>query len=153
MIIIAAKASELEILDEDVINDAEKIIITGVGGMNAVKKILQAVRPSKEDALNVGYVGSNSLKVGDRVQICSVLTHHPGVEFKEKPIQLDLINIEKDAFPCYTSTDFVTDTNIKGPAVFDMELAFIAGLNWHSLSAIKQVSDNLNLEQYERSTK
>lgn len=153
MIIIAAKASELEILDEDVINNAEKIIITGVGGMNAVKKILQAVNPSEEDALNVGYVGSNSIEIGKRVQISATGTHHPGVEFKEKLIQLDQIDIGQGAVPCYTSTDFVTQTNIKEPAVFDMELAFIAGLNWHSLSAIKQVSDNLNLEQYERSTK
>lgn len=153
MIIIAAKASELEILDEGVINDAEKIIITGVGGMNAVKKILQAVDPSEEDALNVGYVGSNSIEIGKKVQISATGTHHPGVEFKEKLIQLDQINIDRDSVPCYTSTDFVTQTNIKEPVVFDMELAFIAGLNWRSLSAIKQVSDNLNLEQYERSTK
>ena len=153
MIIIAAKASELEILDEDVINDADKIIITGVGGMNAVKKILQAVDPSEEDALNVGYVGSNSIEVGKKVQISVACTHHPGVDFKEKPIVLDQFDITAGSVPCYTSTDFVTQTNIKETAVFDMELAFIAGLNWHSLSAIKQVSDNLNLEQYERSTK
>lgn len=153
MIIIAAKASELEILDEDVINDAEKIIITGIGGMNAVKRILQAVDPSEEDALNVGYVGSNNIEIGKKVQISEVGTHHPGVDFKEKHIKLDTLDIAEPSFPCFTSTDFVTDTNIKGPAVFDMELAFIAGLNWRSLSAIKQVSDNLNLEQYERSTK
>ena len=49
--------------------------------------------------------------------------------------------------------EMVATMELKEPAVFDMELAFIAGLNWHSLSAIKEVSDNLNLEQYERSTK
>ena len=153
MIIIAAKASELEILDEDVINDAEKIIITGVGGMNAVKKLASVVSPAETEILNVGYVGSNSLPIGTKVQISAVATHHPGVNFKENMIQLDQVDICQEAIPCYTSTDFVTQTNITHPAVFDMELAFIAAMGFASVKAIKQVSDNLNLEQYERSTK
>ena len=50
---------------------------------------------------------------------------------------------------CYTSTDFVTKTNIKESCVFDMELAFICAM-FDKVKAIKVISDNLDLHTYEK---
>jgi hypothetical protein len=55
--------------------------------------------------------------------------------------------------PCYTSNDFVLQTNIKEPVVFDMELAYILALGFKNVESIKIVSDNLSLKEYEEQIK
>ena len=48
---------------------------------------------------------------------------------------------------CYSNTDFVLASPYKD-CVFDMELAYICGLGFSHVSAIKIVSDNLSLHAY-----
>ena len=55
--------------------------------------------------------------------------------------------------PCYTSNDFVLETKIKDPVVFDMELAYILALGFEEVESIKIVSDNLSLKEYETNIK
>lgn len=56
--------------------------------------------------------------------------------------------MDRDAYPCYTATDFVEQTKILEPALFDMELAAIAGMGFNKVMSIKKVSDTLNYQQY-----
>ena len=52
---------------------------------------------------------------------------------------------------CYTNTDFVLQSEHQD-CVFDIELAFIAGMGFTRLRAIKHVSDNLSLHAYHEIT-
>lgn len=151
MIIVAATIGELLILDEDTINSASKVIITGVGGQNAIKKLLKYKNPAEMDVLNVGYAGSNKLEIGTKVQITVAKTHHKNVDFDEAGVELDRYSDNLVGVPCYTASDFITSTKVEEPAVFDMELAYLAALGFRRLYAVKKVSDKLNLKQYERS--
>lgn len=49
---------------------------------------------------------------------------------------------------CYTSGDFVLQTDIEEPVVFDMELYAICALGFKTIVGIKIVSDNLSLHDY-----
>ena len=153
MIIVASDIKELAILDKATINRAEKVLITGVGGVNAIKTLMGYESPYNLDVLNVGYVGSNSIEIGAKVQVSHVNTHRYNVEFDEDSVELDRFADDMLAVPCYTASDFVTKTKVKEPAVFDMELAYLAALGFRRLYAIKVVSDNLNVKQYERTAK
>lgn len=53
---------------------------------------------------------------------------------------------------CYTSDDFVLHTDITEPVVFDMELYAILSMGFTNVTAIKIISDNLSLEEYENIT-
>ena len=59
----------------------------------------------------------------------------------------ELFDANERIVSCYTSNDFVLETDKKG-CVFDMELAFIAALGFKDLVAFKYVSDNLDLQEY-----
>lgn len=119
----------------------QKIIKTGVGGLN----ILEALKhyPKWLKITNFGYAGSNYFDIGTEVHIGSCKLYHPNVEYQEPTYILDG-NVK-----CYTSNDFVIETDIKEPVVFDMELAYICALGFKRVESIKIVSDNLSLKQYE----
>ena len=118
-----------------------KIIKTGVGGINVVSKLKRL--PKWLKIINFGYVGSNTLSIGTEVQIGESKLYHPNVEYEEITYKLNGDTI------CYTSNDFVLETKIEKPCVFDMELAYICALGFKNVESIKTVSDNLSLKQYE----
>lgn len=60
-----------------------------------------------------------------------------------------IVNSNSD-IKCYTSNDFVLNTDIKEPCVFDMELAYIMALGFKRVKSIKIVSDNLSIKEYEQ---
>lgn len=122
------------------VKDRSNILITGVGGLNVIRA-LQDV-PRSTPLFNIGYAGSNFLKVGTEVSIGSVRLYHPNVDYKEPEFELF------GNMLCYTSNDFVLETDIKEPCVFDMELAYILAMGFKFVTARKVVSDNLNLHQY-----
>lgn len=123
----------------------QKIIKTGVGGTNVIEKLKNIKKSTK--ITNFGYVGSNSLPKGLEIMVGSCKLYHPNVEYDEITYILDG-NIK-----CYTSNDFILETNIKEPCVFDMELAYICALGFKRVESIKIVSDNLSLKQYEEEIK
>ena len=122
-----------------------KIVRTGVGGINILNALKEAYKG--QEIVNFGYVGSNVIPIGTEVRIGEYKLYHPNVEYEEPTYKLD------GDITCYTSNDFVLETNIKEPVVFDMELAYILALGFKHVESIKIVSDNLSLSQYEEEIK
>ena len=120
----------------------EPVLVTGVGAINVYRALKDV--PRDTPILNLGYAGSNSIPVGTRVRVGRVGLYHPHVHYDEPTFELD------GDTPCLTSCTFVTKTDVKEPCVFDMELAFILAMGFTNVTAIKTVSDNLSVEEFER---
>lgn len=150
MIVVAAKHEELDIMP-GLVDEADKVIVTGVGALN-VWKALQN-EPRDELIVNVGYCGSNVLPIGTLCSPEEVELYHPNVSYAEKDLEGLDAYIHMNHAKCYTGIDFVTETKIKEPVIFDMELAFIVGMGFEYIRAVKKVSDNLSLKEYEENSK
>lgn len=127
---------------ESRLTDEHAGLVTGIGALNVIRNLAPIDRDTP--ILNVGYAGSNSIPVGTRVRIGRVSSYHPNVEFDEPAYQLD------GDVPCYTSSDFVTHTDIDEPCVFDMELAYILAMGFTDVVSEKVISDNLSVREYEK---
>lgn len=123
------------------------IIKTGVGGINVVRKLKRL--PKWLKITNFGYVGSNTIPIGTEIKVGESILYHPNVIYNEPKYTLN----KKSTIKCFTSNDFVLETNIKEPCVFDMELSYICALGFKRVKSIKIVSDNLSLKQYEEEIK
>lgn len=124
------------------------IIKTGVGGINVIRKLKHF--PKWLKIINFGYVGSNNIPIGTEVKIFESKLYHPNVEYLEPSYLLNCNLLEDNLVDCYTSNDFVLNTDIKESVVFDMELAYIMALGFKNVTSIKIVSDNLSLKEYEK---
>lgn len=125
-----------------------KIIIkTGVGGVNVIRKLRKI--PKWIKIINFGYVGSNNIPIGTEIIVGECRLYHPNVIYNEIEYMLD----KESTIKCFTSNDFVLKTDLKKPCVFDMELAYICALGFKNIKSIKIVSDNLSLNEYEKSVK
>lgn len=149
MLIVIAEKEELKLVEELGYSNYP-VLITGVGGMNVIEALKDI--PKDTEILNIGYAGSNVLPIGTIVEIVKVATNHEIAHFNETFKFLQNIRNKYEETCCYTSTDFVTHTNIEKPCVFDMELAFICAL-FNNVRSIKVVSDNLNKEEYKNNFK
>ena len=126
----------------------QKIVKTGVGGINVIRTIKRF--PKWLKIINFGYAGSNNIPIGTEVSVGFCSLYHPNVKYQEKAF---VLNDKNSTIWCYTSNDFVLQTNEKEPVVFDMELAYICALGFKNVESIKIVSDNLSLKQYEEEIK
>ena len=142
MLIVIAEKEELKLVEELGYSNYP-VLITGVGGINVISALKNI--PKDEYIVNIGYAGSNKLKVGKVVEVSRSYTYHPTVEFKEGWERC--LNPHCD-IDCYTSTDFVIQSKKITPCVFDMELAFIRAM-FDNVRSIKVVSDNLNKKDYD----
>lgn len=151
MLVVIAEKEELKLVEELGYGN-EPILITGVGGVNVIEALKDI--PRDTEILNIGHCGSNYWEVGTRLQIIAVETNHEKAQFTErvKALQVKLAEKYDEVAYCYTSTDFVTQTNKTDPCVFDMELAFIRAM-FNNVRSIKVVSDKLSLEQYKNKIK
>lgn len=140
--IVIATIDELPLVPKE---NNDTVLITGVGAINVINALKDIDRNTP--IYNYGYCGSNSLPIGSVVTIGQSQLYHPSVEYNEPVYKL------QGTATCYTSTDFVTYTQITTPCVFDMELAFIMALGFTNVKSIKVVSDNLSLAQYEHTLK
>ena len=118
-----------------------EVIKTGVATSNVIESLKDLDKSIS--IINVGFAGSNRLPVGNIVKVKNSYLYHPNVEFNEKTY-----NLGGDV-DCYTSNDFVLQTNLTDPVVFDMELNTICALGFN-VESYKIVSDNLSLTQYEK---
>jgi hypothetical protein len=141
MIVVATEA-ERKIAESRWEN--ERILVTGVGGINVYKALCDVDR--NEQIINFGCCGSNLLQIGSEVSVGDCRLYHPNVEYEEKAFRLN------GETTCLTFCDFVLKTEIQEPVVFDMELAFILAMGFRNVKSIKIVSDNLSLKQYEEIT-
>lgn len=120
-------------------------IITGIGALN-VMRALDSL-PRNTPLLNVGYCGSGAFKRGEKASITACTLWHPGIKYPEPNFVLEPM----PGFPattCYTITDFGGDKTVDG--VFEMELAFILGMGFTNVRAVKCVSDNCDFAEYEQ---
>lgn len=122
-----------------------QIIVTGVGGANVIESLNKLKKNSR--IINVGYVGSNNLKIGTKLQVKTSHLYHHNCHYKS-PLYI----LNDEGFDCYTSTDFVTLCKIKKDVVFDMELAFICAMGFKEVLSYKVVSDNLRYKDYEKNS-
>lgn len=139
--IVVAMAEETKLLDIS----KEPVLITGIGALNVINALQGLDRNTP--IINIGYAGSNKLPIGTRVLVGEVKLYHPNAEYPEN------VKCLSGNTPCYTSCDFVTSTDIEEPCVFDMELAFILALGFKDVTAVKVVSDNLSVEQFDEHVK
>ena len=147
MIVVIAEKEELKLVEELGYDDYP-ILITGVGGVNVIQALKHL--PKDTEIINIGYCGSNVLPVGTKVYIDQVHTYHEIADFKEPNNYANgIYKMGCECCDCYTSTDFVTKTNIQAPCVFDMELAFIRAM-FDNVRSIKLVSDNLNYKEFNK---
>jgi hypothetical protein len=130
----------------------QDILVTGVGALN----ILRSLRglPLDTPLINIGYVGSANYRIGAMVEVGEVRLCHPNVTYKEPSYHLRgglaeeyHIPVEHKDVPIFTSVDFVLQSK-EHDCVFDMELAFIVGMGFTDVRALKIVSDNLSLHEY-----
>lgn len=133
-----------------------EIIVTGVGAINVLKALREL--PHDTRLLNIGYAGSANFDIGSIVHVAEVRLNHPCVTYDEPKLTLSSIDrcwlqapVSVIEAVCYSNTDFVLQSSYTN-CVFDMELAYIAGLGFDHLMSIKVVSDNLNLHTYHNTT-
>lgn len=151
-IIVVATEAEAELARRNW--QTHEIVRTGVGILNVIKT-LRNYHPEETEIINFGYAGSNNLPKGALCIVNQAGLHHL-TEFESPIYKCQKWEEELEPFEnrkmiesdCYTSSDFVTMTNIKEPALFDMELATILALGFDAM-AIKIVSDNLNEKDYD----
>ena len=154
-LVVIAEKEELKLVEE-LGYGSWPVLITGVGAMNIINVLNDL--PRDMTIVNIGYAGSKDLEPGKFYAIDRVSLYHPNVNYPEKESCLSMHytvayeNEERFAAnekitSCYTSNDFVLETDKKG-CVFDMELAFIAALGFKDLVSFKYVSDNLDLQEY-----
>ena len=154
-LVVIAEKEELKLVEELGYGGGQ-VLITGVGAMNVINALKDL--PKDMTIVNIGYAGSKDLEPGKYYAIDSVSMYHPNVNYPEKEVCLGMhytvayeneerFNANEKIVSCYTSNDFVLETDKKG-CVFDMELAFIAALGFENLVAVKYVSDNLDLQEY-----
>ena len=105
--------------------------------------------------INVGVAGSNNLKINDVYMVNKsygynfdlTLFNTPLYEGIMSPYEMDKLEGYKST-NCYTSDSFVTKTDIKEDALFDMELNMIITFPFKKKYSIKVVSDSLSNHEY-----
>lgn len=122
------------------------VLVTGVGALNILRSLRDI--PLDTEIFNIGYAGSANFEVGTIVEVEEARLNHPNVQYEEPKYKLRQTNTEvRVKTVCYTGVDFVLQSDYKD-CVFDMELAFICGMGFEKVHALKYVSDNLSLHQY-----
>ena len=148
-IIVIATEDERKLVEELFPNTKNKIIVTGVGGVNVIEK-LKNVRKNCT-IINIGYAGSNIIPIGMWVSVLWSQLHQFNVRYESPCYPLEVEEENKKVYAhCYTSSEFVRATRIKRTAVFDMELAYICALGFKKVISYKKVSDKLDYKQYQK---
>lgn len=160
---IAEELKLTKITENQYSRDNITLIITGVGKQQTAIGLVSYLENNKENKpdiiINMGYVGSTNSKIGQWVNVNKSYNYEWNIPEeerytiigydREKISTLDNANIK--ILPCYSAECFVTSTDIKEDAVFDMELHSIYMICCKydiELISLKKVSDNLSLENY-----
>ena len=128
------------------------VIRTGIGSLNVIRTLatlLCTFKIQNIHIVNVGYAGSNVIKKGTVVRVKNSCNYNWPVNV-EYDCGLNEVTLSTEGVDCYSSNEFVTETKIKEPVVFDMELNTITAFPLWKVSAYKIVSDNLDYNEYEK---
>ena len=130
----------------------QEVLVTGVGALNILRSLRNV--PLDTPLINIGYVGSANYEIGSMVEVGEVKLCHPNVTYEEPTYHLRQglaeeygIPVAHKDVPIFTNVDFVLASKERD-CVFDMELAFIVGMGFTDVRALKIVSDNLSLHEY-----
>ena len=123
-------------------HEYNEVVVTGVGGTNAIKSLQRYSRNSH--IINIGFAGSGTIPKGTAVKVKEVSLFHKVCDYEEP-----IIRLAEEGVHCYTSCDFAGDKGLEN-SVFDMELAFIAAIGFRKVESIKVISDNIDYEEYLR---
>ena len=122
-------------------------ILTGVGAGNVIRTC--SALPEGTRVISIGYAGSNCLEIGTVTLVSdSYRLKNDSYVFDDYASPLHLSDT---GYPDYTSNSFVTESDMTEPALFDMELNYIAAFTprIELVAAIKIVSDNLSVEDFQ----
>lgn len=134
------------------------LITTGIGKQKTAIGLVKYLENNEKPDLiiNIGYVGSTDTPIGTWINVNRSYNLEWNIPDEEK-YSMDIGNQELklipelENIPCYTAECFVTKTDIKEKVLFDMELhsvCLIADIYKTTVASIKQVSDNLSLNNY-----
>ena len=144
--ILVATTEEFHLAKEHI--HGYTIVQMGVGASNVIRTISNAPLDKNNcQFINIGFAGSNTLPVGTVTEVSQTFRLLDGkVEFEDP---LNGQRLCDHGFPCYTSNNFVTENTAEGPVLYDMELNYIAAFPITLIGAVKIVSDNLDVCEYE----
>jgi len=146
-LILIAEEGERKLISQYLPTMDADVLVTGVGAFNILRSLRSL--PLDTDIINIGYAGSSNFEIGSVVEVTESRLNHPQVTYPEPSYLLSTLNLPSTTHKavCYSGTDFVTQSNYRDCA-FDMELAFIMGMGFTNVKAVKIVSDNLSLHDY-----
>lgn len=152
MTILIAENEERKLIEQYLpeFKDAD-VLVTGVGALNVMRALRDL--PLDTPLINIGYTGSSNFEIGTLVEVTEARLNHPNVNYPEPVFRLE--NTDGFAFSehtkavCYTGVDFCLQSDYRD-CVFDMELAFILGMGFRHVRALKLVSDNLSIHDYRK---
>jgi len=156
MVILIAEEQERKLIAEYLPGVDAQVIVTGVGALNVMKATRSL--PLDTEIVNIGYAGSANFEVGQMVLVTEANLNHPLVSYAEPKCLLNTHSAVAERLKAegrviesvgYTGVDFVVQSDYKD-CVFDMELAFICGMGFTNVTALKYVSDNLSLHDYRK---
>lgn len=147
IVILVATTEEFHLVKEHI--HGYTIVQMGVGASNVIRTISCApFDKSNCDFINIGFAGSNTLPVGTVAEVSQTFRLLNGkVEFADP---LNGQRLCDHGFPCFTSNNFVTENTSEEPVLYDMELNYIAAFPISLIGAVKIVSDNLDVCEYEK---
>lgn len=147
-LIVIAEKGEFKLIERlqemNLVEKSIPVLVTGVGGFNMIRSLKDL--PKDTELINIGYAGSRNLPIDQFYQVSLSMLHHPDVDYDEPAYPLNTISGCK-AVPCYTSTNFVLQSDIDD-CLFDMDLGFIMPFGFKKVTSFKFVSDNLNFEEH-----
>lgn len=160
---VIAKHYNLEKIEDNYYkNDNIELIITDISRNGITSALVNLIYDyninlKEYTLINFGMVGSNNLKINDVYLVDKSYGYNfdltpfgdPLYKAPYSPYQMDLIN-DVNKVNCYTSDSFVTSTNIKEDALFDMELNSIVTFPFKKKYSIKVISDSLSDKEFNK---
>lgn len=146
IVILTATKEEYSLVLENL--KGYTVVRMGVGASNVIRTISNMpFTKTNCHFINVGFCGSNKLPVGTVAKVRKTFRLvDNAVEFEDP---LNGVSLGKDGYDCITNNSFVTESTTDTPVLYDMELNYIAAFPIELLGAVKIVSDNLDVTQYE----
>lgn len=116
------------------------VVITGIGMYNTIRTLRDYNNLDK--IINIGFAGAKDLPIGTVHKVASCQPYHIN------DLDLGGIELSPTGMPCYTATDFITQSDIQGPFLIDMELLAHTVCKCPTVS-YKVVSDNMSMDDYD----